>query len=83
VMKNELGETGPSVVSINGVVASLAVTEFMLHFTGKRMAQPFLNYMGNRGIVNKRNKLDDDCYYCNAVRGQGDKANLDRYLRSD
>lgn len=82
VMKDELGETGPSVVSINGIVASLAVTEFMLHSTRKRMAQPFLNYTGSRGIVNGRNKLDDDCYYCNAVRGQGDKANLDRYLRS-
>lgn len=83
VMKDELGETGPSVVSINGVVASLAVTEFMLHFTGKRMAQLFLNYTGSRGIVNNRDKSDDDCYYCNVVRGQGDNANLYRYLRSD
>jgi len=82
VMKDELCETGPSVVSINGVVASLAVTEFMVHFTGKRMAQPFLNYMGSRGIVNNRDKSDDDCYYCNAARGQGDKACLDRYLGS-
>lgn len=31
-----LGKTGPSVVSLNGVVASLAVTEFMVMITGLR-----------------------------------------------
>ena len=34
VNRDVLGEAGPSVVSINGVVASLAVTEFMLHAIG-------------------------------------------------
>jgi len=32
----DLGRVGPSVVSINGVVASLAATEFMLCATGTR-----------------------------------------------
>lgn len=82
VTKDELDGTGPSVVSINGVVASLAVTEFMLHTSGKRTAYPFLIYMGSWGIVNKGNKLENDCYYCNMVRGQGDKVDLDRYLGS-
>jgi molybdopterin/thiamine biosynthesis adenylyltransferase len=79
--KDELGESGPSVVSINGIVASIAVTEFVLHFTGKRAANPFLNYTGSRGIVNKREKPKSDCYYCKNIRGKGDKADLERYLR--
>lgn len=34
IEKGELDRSGPSVVSINGVVASLGVTEFMLAVTG-------------------------------------------------
>lgn len=39
-----LGEAGPSVVSISGVVASLAVTEFMVAVTGLREAARHLVY---------------------------------------
>ena len=35
--REDLDQAGPSVVSINGVVASLAVTEFMLGVTGIRL----------------------------------------------
>ena len=38
VKRGALGETGPMVVSINGVVASLAVTEFVVLLT--RCANP-------------------------------------------
>lgn len=82
VVRDELGDVGPSVVSINGVVASLAITEFMVHTTGKRMAHPFLNYLGSRGIVNTRKKSKTDCFYCKTIRGQGDQANLNRYLNT-
>src|SRR3989344_4723028 len=44
---NLLGNTGPSVVSINGVVASLAVTEFMLMETGVREPRRLLVYYGH------------------------------------
>jgi len=81
VTKEDLGSSGPSVVSINGIVASIAITEFMLHTTGKRSAIPCLNYSGKRGIVNSRVKPENDCYYCKNVRGKGDDARLDRYLR--
>lgn len=77
-----LGSTGPSVVSINGVVASLAVTEFMLHFTKVRDARKYLAYYGTRGIVSNRPDPPDSasCYYCTHVRRQGDRAALNRYL---
>jgi hypothetical protein len=45
--------TGPSVVSVNGVVASLAVTEFMKFVTGLADPAPLLHYVGNAGIVRK------------------------------
>ena len=76
-----LGEEGPAVVSLNGVVASLGVTEFMVAATGMRAPYRHLEYRGHMGIVTRRN--DDpsaDCHYCEAVRGQGDAARIERYF---
>lgn len=58
---------GPSVVTINGVIASLATTEFMVEITGLRPAQPLLTYRADRGVV--RGTLDQpspNCPYCRA-----------------
>lgn len=77
----DLDEAGPSVVSLNGIVASLAVMEYMLQATGVRQARKKLEYRGNMGIVAVKNELHaDDCHYCKNVRGTADAANLDRYL---
>ncbi len=76
-----LGEAGPSVVSINGVVASLAVTEFMVAVTGLREPVRHLEYRGHLGTVSKR--TDDPsahCYLCNGIRGIGDGAGIERYF---
>jgi molybdopterin/thiamine biosynthesis adenylyltransferase len=43
VSQDYLNTTGPSVVSIDGVVASLAVTEFMVMITGLRTPDRFLH----------------------------------------
>lgn len=70
VDRDALAVTGPSVVSINGVVASLAVTEFMVAVTGLRPAASQLSYRADRGIV--RASLDQpaaDCYYCSHLWG--------------
>ena len=77
-----LDATGPSVVSLNGVVASLGVTEFMAAVTGIRAPCDHLNYRGHIGTVGKRtdNRLSD-CYYCNVVKGKGDSAKIERYIR--
>lgn len=76
-----LGEAGPSVVSINGVVASLAVTEFVVAVSGLREPARHLEYRGHLGTVSKR--TDDpsmSCYLCQGVRGNGDAAQIERYF---
>ena len=80
---DDLGEAGPSVVSINGVIASLGVTEFMLLATGvPRQPRKLLKYHGERGIVTVVTVASDlDCYYCSEIRGKGDDADIGRYLK--
>lgn len=82
VSQKYLDETGPSVVSIDGVVASLAVTEFMVMITGLREPSRLLHYRGHLGIVNKsEDRPHPNCYYCKSVRGRRDDANIDRYRK--
>lgn len=60
-----LAATGPSVVSVNGVVASLGVTEFMAWATDLREPWPELTYRGDRGRVSlSTDPPIPDCYYC-------------------
>ncbi|MDH5754329.1 MAG: ThiF family adenylyltransferase [Candidatus Bathyarchaeota archaeon] len=83
VPKEHLDRTGPSVVSINGVIASLAVTEFMAMITGLRPPYRLLQYHGHRGIVNLNvDKPYPDCYYCKYVRGRRESAEIDRYWKA-
>jgi molybdopterin/thiamine biosynthesis adenylyltransferase len=64
------GDTGPSVVSINGVVASLAVTEFFAWVTGLREPQGYLNYRGDHGTVGARaDPPRSYCHYCMSLWG--------------
>ena len=78
------GEPGPAVVSINGVVASLAVTEFMLTVSGVHTEpKRVLKYDAKRGIVTRsRDEPKPDCYYCCWIKGAGDSANVHRYIES-
>lgn len=65
-----LGAGGPSVVSVNGVVASLAVTEFMVWRTGLREPVGHLNYRGDRATIGRRADPDRGyCYYCMGLWG--------------
>lgn len=82
VPADALDELGPSVVSINGVVASIGVTEFMLWVTGVRMPNRVSIYRGKRGIVTVSvDKPASGCYYCKGIRGKGDSVSVQRYLR--
>ncbi|MCH7584533.1 MAG: ThiF family adenylyltransferase [Acidobacteria bacterium] len=66
---NLLGGTGPAVVSVNGVVASMAVTEFMVHVTGMRQAAPQLVYRGDIPRVTLSKDVPrDGCPYCSKWR---------------
>ncbi|MFL6671860.1 MAG: HesA/MoeB/ThiF family protein [Massilia sp.] len=82
VDKSELGAAGPSVVSLNGVIASLGVTEFIMRVTGMRWPVRQLSYRGRTGIVTRSSPISaaDDCYYCKIVKGAGEAAGLSRYL---
>jgi len=66
-----LGRTGPSVVSINGVIASLGVTEFMAAVTGLRPLKRLLTYRGTTGKVMLSTDVQPDCLYCNGRWGKG------------
>lgn len=69
VDRDKLAQAGPSVVSINGVVASLAVTEFMVWATGLRPPVRQLTYLASQGTL--RRSADQgipDCYYCSTYR---------------
>jgi len=77
----EAGETGPSVVSINGVVASLGVTEFMVAVTKLRAPKKLLTYRGDLGRVTISTDVPrPDCYYCKEIFGLREKADVERYL---
>lgn len=83
VKANQLGRSGPSVVSINGVVASLAVTEFMLGVTGVRPPQTLITYRGNSGkVMVSQDSPQPDCYFCKYIWGKGDNADVQRYIRA-
>lgn len=77
-----LDEGGPSVVSINGVVASLAVTEYMVAVSGIRPPKRLVTYYGNRGIVTTGGvEPPPVCYFCKTLAGAGDDAGVERYLQ--
>jgi len=81
VEKNYLGRVGPSVVSINGVVASLAVTEFAVGVTGIREPQRLIIYRGNMGrVLVSDDTPKPDCFYCKGLWGQG-APDTRRYIR--
>jgi hypothetical protein len=81
VERKFLGETGPSVVSINGAVASIAVTEFMADVTGMRRPFRLLNYYAHLGrVTNSGDGPAPDCYYCNEIRGMRERAEVERYI---
>ena len=83
VDRDKLDRSGPAVVSINGVVASLAVTEFMAFIVKLRQPIRLAVYHAEQGVVNRNvDPPREDCYYCKSVRGLKDKADVDRYWKS-
>ncbi len=72
---------GPSVVSINGVVASLAVTEFIVWRTGLRLPKRLIRYHGRECRIGE--SVDEpfaNCYYCKDLYGNRDPHTLDQFL---
>lgn len=83
IERTALGDAGPSVVSLNAILVSLAVTEFMLHTTQMlRPAKRLLRYDGVRGIVlEPKDSPIEDCPYCPHT-GTGDQADWQRHVRA-
>lgn len=72
--------TAPAVVSLNGVLANLAVNEFLAMVTNLRSPKRHLVYYGLRARVNERDdQRRPDCYTCGYLVGQRADANLYRY----
>jgi hypothetical protein len=58
------------VVSINGAVASLAVTEFIAYVTAMRPVNRHLSYYGHLAQIRRsEDPSTPDCYYCTSIRG--------------
>ncbi|WP_405232053.1 HesA/MoeB/ThiF family protein [Lentisalinibacter salinarum] len=82
VNREALDDKGPSVSPINGVVASLAATEFMVAVTGQRAPARFINYRAHLSVATKRQDTPKpDCPYCKGIRGIREAAEVERYLR--
>jgi hypothetical protein len=82
VRRNALAQTGPSVVFLNGLVASAAVTEFSVHVAGgTRPAFPFLVYRGEMGVLTRpTDKPIPDCYYCEGIWSGREQVDLNQFL---
>ena len=83
IKRSALDNGGPSVVFLNGVVASLAVTEFAAFTSGFRAPIPHLNYRGEMGIVTTTKVPEPKCYYCNDLWNGRGTTDFRRYLNID
>ena len=57
-------QSGPSVVTVNGVVASMAVTELMALVTGVRGPIRHQDWRGHEGRLLRVIDREEGCYYC-------------------
>jgi len=72
---------GPSVSPINGVVAGLAATEFMVAVTGLRRPTRLQEYRAwESKVVVSTDSPRADCFCCKGIRGTGMAADVERYL---
>lgn len=75
--------SGPSVVDLNGIIASLGVQEFKLIVTDPINCSRYLNYRGHLKSISKLQVSNNaDCYSCSLYNTK-DGANIFRYLESD
>jgi len=73
---------GPSVISLNSIIAGLAVTEFLMLVTGLRAPNRRVTYKGMRGVFRESiDKKRNGCVVCNSIAGKGEQADIKRYIR--
>lgn len=64
VGRNKLTGSGPSVITVNGVVASVAATELMVLVTDVRAPIAHQEWRGHEGLLRPVRDRERDCYYC-------------------
>jgi hypothetical protein len=70
IERGALDTSGPMVISVNGVVASLAVTEFIAFITGMREPAAQLIFRGEVPVVRRvLDSSEPDCYFCAGIWG--------------
>jgi molybdopterin/thiamine biosynthesis adenylyltransferase len=75
--------TGPSVVDLNGIIASLGVQEFKLQLTDPSSVSRYLNYRGHIKSISKVTTNGSNNCYCCSLSGKQDAANVQRYIESE
>ena len=68
----------PSVFALNGIIANLAVMEFIAMTTRLREPSRMLTYKGDRGVVTSNDTKKANCFTC-AHFGQRERADVFRY----
>ena len=66
---------------MNGVVASLAATEFMVAVTDMAEPRRLINYAGHLLRLTTAKSPESDCPYCKGIRGDSAAADIERYLK--
>ena len=64
VHRDALTDGGPSVITVNGVVASIAATELMVLVTRIRDPIPHQEWRGDQGYLCRVSNRKASCYYC-------------------
>ena len=64
VPERALAGSGPSVITVNGVVASIAATELMVLVTKVRAPIAHQDWHGHTGRLNRVVDYEEGCYYC-------------------
>ena len=64
VHERTLAGGGPSVITVNGVVASIAATELMVLVTQLRAPIAHQDWRGHVGSLHRVIDRNEDCYYC-------------------
>lgn len=72
--------SGPSVVDLNGIVASLGVQEFKLLITDPNNSARYLNYRGHLKSISKVSIIQNNQCYCCGLYNKKSEANIYRYL---
>jgi molybdopterin/thiamine biosynthesis adenylyltransferase len=71
----------PAVVSLNGVVAHIALNEFLALTTALRAPERHVTYHGMRQVITRRvDGRKSNCYICGYLVGKEVQANLLRYV---